>query len=170
MHIVATISFEQYAAALSAIRKNSPKRAGKTRWLAIFFLTILCLSLAIALNTSATRDFALAVYLVLAALYVWSKLRAKSCLKQVYEAQKRQLNGQQMDIDETGISGQWEDGNASYQFKWSAFQNFAELPDAFLFFPNSVSFVRIPKESLSSDEQLEIKHWGRTKHDGPAKI
>jgi hypothetical protein len=161
LHIVATISFEQYTAALSAMRKNYQQRVRKTGWLAMFFVAILCFSLAIALKTSVSRDFTLGIYFVLVTLYVWSKLRAKSCLKQVYEAQKKQLNGQQMDINEAGISGQWEDGHATYQDQWSAFQNFAELPDALLFFPNSVSFVRIPKESLSAEDQLEIKRWAK---------
>jgi hypothetical protein len=118
---------------------------------------------AIALGTPATRNFALGFYFPLAVLYFWSKSRAKSCLKQHFEAQQTQLNGQQMDIDEAGISGNWQDGGAAYQFKWSAFRSFIDLPDAFLFLPNSVSFVRIPKEKLSSDEQLKIKQWAEAK-------
>jgi YcxB-like protein len=75
-------------------------------------------------------------------------------------AQEKQLNGQHMDINESGIVGQWADGKASYQFKWSAFERFIDLPDAILFLPNSVSFVRIPKDSLSSEDQQVIKRWG----------
>jgi YcxB-like protein len=119
--------------------------------------------ITIAIQTS-DRDFAgllLLFLLLLVVFYVWSKFRAQACLKQTYEVQKKQLNGQQMNIDATGITGQWEDGNASYQFKWSAFESLIDLPDAFLFLPNSASFVRIPKESLSSDDQLEIKRWGK---------
>ena len=143
------------------MHKNSQRQANKTRWMGILFLIVLCLVPAIALGTPATRDFALGFYFPLAVLYFWSKFRTKSCLKQVYEAQKKQLNGQRMDVDETGISGQWNDGNASYQFKWSAFESSLDLPDAFLFLPNSASFVRIPKESLNGDEQREIKRWGK---------
>jgi hypothetical protein len=82
-------------------------------------------------------------------------------LKQAYKAQEKQLNGQQMEISESGISGQWADGSASYQYKWSAFERFMDLPDAFLFLPNSVSFVRIPKDSLTPDEQQTIHGWAQ---------
>ena len=79
--------------------------------------------------------------------------------EQAYTAQEKQLQGQLMDVDESGIIGQWADGNASYQYKWSAFERFIDLPDAFLFLPNSVSFVRIPKVSLSVEDQQDIKRW-----------
>jgi hypothetical protein len=127
LHIVATITFEQYKAALSAIRKSS-QRVNKTSWPTLVFIIVFSFSLTIAAQTSSRNltSIILEFLLLLIALCAWSKFRAQSCLKQVYEVQKRQLNSQPMDIDETGISGRWENGNASYQFKWSAFENFLD--------------------------------------------
>ena len=64
-----------------------------------------------------------------------------------------------MDIDESGIRGQWHDGSASYQYQWSAFERFVEMPDGFLFLPNATSFVRVPRILLSLDEQEVLKKW-----------
>jgi hypothetical protein len=66
-----------------------------------------------------------------------------------------------MNIDEFGISGQWENGDATYQFKWSAFEGLLDLPDGLLFFPNAAFFVRIPKDSLAPDEQQTIHGWAQ---------
>jgi len=163
LHIVATISFEQFKTAILAMRKKYQPQSKKTRWLNIVFIVVVSFTLAIAMQKSSAEviGFSFVLILFLVVLGIWSKRRAEYCLKQTYEVQKKQLNGQVMDIDESGIGGRWENGNASYQYKWSAFENFLDLPDAFLFLPNSVSFVRVPKESLSSEEQQDIKRWGK---------
>ena len=141
------------------MRKKYQRENRKTRWLNIAFIVIVSLTLTIAIQTSSTEvvGFFLVLALFLVLLSVWSKRRAKYCLKQTFEVQRKQLNGQVMDIDDSGISGQWENGNAAYQYKWSAFEGFLDLPNEFLFLPNSVSFVRIPKDSLSLDEQQMIR-------------
>jgi YcxB-like protein len=166
LHIVATISFEQYETALAAMRKPAERKFGKTQWLRAFFITVFSFSLVIAIKTPSTQESALAGFILLvllfSVLWLWAKLRTRSCLKQAYEAQEKQLNGQQMEISESGIVGQWADGRVSYQYKWSAFERFIDLPDAFLFLPNSASFVRIPKEFLSSEDQRDIRRWGKT--------
>jgi hypothetical protein len=164
LHIVATISFEQYKASLDALRKPAERRYGKTKWLRIFFITFFSFSLFIAIKTPSTQQSSLLGFILLvlffSAIWLWAKFRTQSCLKQAYTAQEKQFNGQHMDINESGIVGQWADGAVIYQYKWSAFERFIDLPDAILFLPNSVSFVRIPKEALSSEEQHEIKRWG----------
>jgi hypothetical protein len=163
LHIEPTITFEQYRATLEAMRKPAERRFGKTQWYRIALIVIFSFSLTIAIKTPSTQKSSLAGFIILilllSALWLWAKFRTQSCLKQTYDAQEKQLNGQHMDIDESGIVGQWADGTASYQYKWSAFERFIDLPDAFLFLPNSVSFVRIPKGSLSSDEQQDIREW-----------
>jgi hypothetical protein len=105
------------------MQKISKRRVGKTSWPSIVFIIVVTFSLTIAMQTSNRniRTSILEFLLLLVALCVWSKFRAEYCLKQHFQGQKKQLNGQPMDIDETGISGRWEDGNASYQYKWSAF-------------------------------------------------
>lgn len=64
-----------------------------------------------------------------------------------------------MYIDESGIVGKSADDATSYQYKWSAFESFIDLPDAYLLLPNSVTFVRIPKNLLNIDEQENIRRW-----------
>lgn len=163
MRIVATISFEQFKTAILAMRKKYQQQSKKTRWLNIIFIVVVSFTLAIAIQKSSAEfiGFFLVLFLFLVVLGILSKRRAEYCLKQTYEVQKKLLNGQVMDIDESGISGQWENGNASYQYKWSAFEGFLDLPDGFLFFPNAAFFVRIPKDSLTPDEQQTIHGWAQ---------
>jgi hypothetical protein len=161
LRIVATISFEQFNEAILAMRKKYQQQNKKTQRANIVFTVVASLALAIAVRTSSAEVIGFSVVLIIffVVLWIWSKWRAGRCLKQTYEVQRKQLNGQVMDIEESGISGQWEDGNASYQYKWLAFEGFLDLPNEFLLLPNSVSFVRIPKEFLSPDEQQIIKNW-----------
>src|SRR5271170_6057291 len=132
------------------MRNPADRRFGRTSWLRVAVIIIFSFSLLIAIKTPSTQGsslvgFVLLIFMV-SALWLWSKFRIQACLKQTYIAQEKQLNGQHMDIDESGIIGQWADGTASYRYKWAAFERFIDLPDAFLFLPNSVSFVRIPKD------------------------
>jgi hypothetical protein len=168
LHVEPSITLEQYRAALEAIRKPSDKRFGRSQWLRVAVIITLSFSIFIAVKTPDTQRSSLVVLISLATLYLalslLTRFKTKSCLKQAYTAQEKQLQGQRMDVTESGIIGQWADGNASYQYKWTAFERFIELPDAFLFLPNSVSFVRIPKTSLSVEEQQDIKRWSGASH------
>jgi hypothetical protein len=173
LHVEPSITFEQYSAALEAMRKPSDKRFGRSQWLKVAVIIILSFSIFITLIPDTQRSpliVLISVILLYILLSLWMRFRTKSCLKQAYMAQEKQLQGQRMDVDESGIIGQWADGNASYQYKWSAFERFIDLPDAFLFLPNSVSFVRIPKASLSVEEQQDIKRWsGATRAELPSR-
>lgn len=164
MHIEPTITFQQYKATLEVMRSPAERRFGKIQWLRIVLIIIFSFSLVIALKIPSTRESSLLGFIILVpllfALSLWGKRRTEACLKRVYTTQEKQLNGQQMDITQSGISGQWADGNARYQYKWSAFERLIDLPDAFIFLPNAYAFVRIPKESLSLDEQQDIRLWG----------
>lgn len=143
------------------MRKKYRQQAKKWSWKSILWIILVSFGLVIAINTSRTEivEFFFVSVMLLYLFNFWLRWRADYCLKKLFDVQKNQLNGQIMDIEESGISGQWENGNATYQYKWSAFESFLELPDGFLFFPNSVAFVRVPKESLSADEQQTIKSW-----------
>lgn len=168
LQIVTTLSFEQFRAAVLATRKQFTQQNKRTYWLRIVFVIVLSFSIAIAMQTSSEHlgDFLLVLLILAVLLVIWCKWRSDNCLRKTYEAQKNQLNGQTMRIDESGISGQWKDGGASYQYGWSAFESFLELPDGFLFFPNLVSFVRVPKDSLSLDEQQTLKRWAAQRPRG----
>lgn len=69
------------------------------------------------------------------------------------------MNGQIMEITQDGISGHWANGNASYRYAWQAFERLLDLPDSLVLLPNESSFVRVPKRSLTPDEQQEVKEW-----------
>jgi hypothetical protein len=155
------MSLEQFQTAVVAARNHFAKKNKRTSWFQIVFLVIIAFSLAIAMQTFSEylRGFCLGFYAFAVLLVLWCKWQSNRTFRKSYEAQQKQLNGQIMNIDESGISGRWENGNASYQYKWSAFESFLELPDGFLFFANPAFFVRIPKSSLNLDEQQMIKTW-----------
>jgi hypothetical protein len=118
LHVEPSITFEQYRAALEAMRKPSDKRFGRSQWLRVAVIIILSFSIFIAVKTPDTQHSSLVFLISLIPLYIalslWGRFRTKSCLKQAYTAQEKQLQGQRMDVDESGIIGQWADGNASY--------------------------------------------------------
>lgn len=170
MQLVATISFEQFKDAVVATRRHYSKQNAKPKWKGIVSFALVSFAITATLQTSGEylgtsssclRSFYLALLILGAVLYLWCKWQSNSSLKKTYEIQKGQLNGQIMNIDESGISGQWDSGNATYQYRWSAFESFLDLPDGFLFFPNAAFFVRIPKNSLTPDEQQTIHAWAQ---------
>lgn len=164
MRIESQITFEQYRAALEAMKTPADRRFGTPKWLSVVFIVIFSFSLVILLKLPSTSDDTVTGFIILAvvlfSIHAWCKYRVKSYLRRTYNAQEKQLNGQQMEISEAGISGEWANGDLTYDYKWSAFERCIDLPDAFLFLPNSVSFVRIPKDSLSAEEQQHIRQWG----------
>ena len=170
MQVVATISFEQFKAAVLATRKQYAQQDKKVRWKGIVSIVLLWLAITVEIQRSGESLSALGAYLgsfslvpliLIALLVIWCKWQANHSLRKTYEIQKKQLNGQIMNIDESGISGQWEDGGATYQYRWSAFEGFRDLPDGFLFFPNAAVFVRIPTDSLTLDERQTIHRWAQ---------
>jgi hypothetical protein len=83
----------------------------------------------------------------------------EAAMRKAYEVQEANMNGQEMEITTNGISGRWANGKHSYQYPWTALDTLIDLPDGFLLKVSELSFVRIPKESLSLLEQDEIKQW-----------
>ncbi|HEY6374343.1 MAG TPA: YcxB family protein [Edaphobacter sp.] len=167
MEVIATISFEQFKAAVVATRRHYSQQSEKPKWKGIVSIVLLTFALQTSgeyLGVSASYQIAfyLALLILGVSLFLWCKWQSKSCLRKTYEIQKKQLNGQIMNIDESGISGKWENGDATYQYKWSPFESFIDLADGFLFFPNPASFVRVPKDSLNFDEQQAIRTWAQS--------
>ncbi|HZQ42954.1 MAG TPA: YcxB family protein [Acidobacteriaceae bacterium] len=161
MEIQATINFEEYRAMLEAMRKP-PERSGRsliTRGLIALAFAVL---FVIGLQTGL-RDVTVLASIVCVLLpclcWIWLRFRMPKCLRRTYLAQEKQLNGQIMKITHDGISGQWANGNASYRYAWQAFERLLDLPDSFVLLPNETSFVRVPKRSLTHDQQQEVKEW-----------
>jgi hypothetical protein len=120
----------------------------------VFSFTVL-----VMIKTSAV----LSSFVVIGLLFVlWLPLKyiTHFCLKRSYKAQEKYLNEQQMDLSENGISGHSMDGTIRYEYKWSAFERFIDIPDAFILLPNATSFIRIPKKSLTVEDQQQIRRWG----------
>jgi hypothetical protein len=180
LQVIATISFEQFKAAVLATRRQYAQQGKTSKWIRIVVQLVIWLSITLAIHaltrsfrasdvspfgesfttfSTYLRDFGFAF--LLGTLLLICRWWSDSRLRKIYEIQKEQLNGQIMNIDESGISGQWENGDATYQYRWSAFEGFVDLPDEFLFFPNAALFVRIPKDSLSGEDQQTAHRWAQ---------
>lgn len=168
MEITASISFEQYKTALAALQAPTTGRPNKTKrpYKAFGISALIAISFLLADYAHGARDNAAIAFVALFLLYglclalkQWGKVRHETCLKKVYEAQEKQLSGQLMSINEQGISGSTADLTYAYQYRWASFVRLIDLSDGLLFLPNSVSFVHIPKESLSSEELRQIMAW-----------
>jgi len=157
------ITFEQYQATLKAMREPNKAGFGTRHWLRVGLIVIFFFATLILAETSADpQGAALAFVMVsasLVALWTFGTYYTRYCLKKLYRAQEQQLNQQQMAITESGISGNAVDGTVTYSYKWSAFERFIEMPDAFLLLPNLATFLRIPKEHLSAEDQENIRQW-----------
>jgi L-lactate permease len=158
LHVEPKITFEQFNATVSAMRKST----SKTKWLRIALIVVFSFSIVIMAKTSSNGQFPAIISITLLALFIFglfAKYIAHWCLKRSYKTQEKQFNEQHMDLSETGISGHSTDGTVSYRYDWSAFERSIELPDAFLFLPNKTSFIRIPKDVLSTEQIRELKRW-----------
>lgn len=161
MEIQTTINFEEYSAVLKAMRKP---RAKTGRRLAAEGLigSAFGLLIVIGLQTRLHDAIILSsiIFGLLACLgWLWVKFSKPKCLRRSYVAQEKQLNGQIMEINQDGISGHWANGYASYRYAWRAFERLLDLPGSFVFLTTDISFVCIPKRSLTPNEQRELKEW-----------
>jgi hypothetical protein len=156
-----TINFEEYRAVLEAMRKP-PERTGRSQLTRVLVAFVFAFSIVIGLQTRL-RDVTILTSIIFVLLvclsWIWLRFRAPKCLRRTFVAQERQLNGQIMEITQDGISGHWANGNASYRYAWQAFERLLDMPDSFVLLPNETSFVRVPKGSLTPDEQREVKEW-----------
>jgi hypothetical protein len=166
LQVIATISFEQFKAAVTATRKRYSQQDKKASWKGIGSIVLASFAITAALHTSGEsftalsaylKGFALAFFILAALLFLLCKWQAARCLRKSYEVQKKQLNGQIMNIDESGINGQWENGDVTYHYRWSALKHSLIFPTGFSSFrTQSPSFVfpKIPSLLTSSEQSM----------------
>jgi len=162
MHLKPAITFEQYVSDMRDVRSRRAKRK-PNQFRAVAWGMVIGLALVGLYDIPATRvsSYVLgAGFLLLAAAWnPYVRRRQKSLLRGVYDDQQAILNGNEMDVDESGISGSWVKGHARYEFGWTAFSDCIDRPDAFLFLYSPCCWIRVQKDGLLSADQLQIIAW-----------
>jgi hypothetical protein len=109
---------------------------------------------------------AFTIYAVMILCWIFSKPLAKRsqerCLKAIYAEEQETLNSLVLTIDESGISCDQVNGQATSHQTWQAFIKRIDMPDAFLFLLSPNSFIRVPKEILPSSDRELIWQWSST--------
>jgi hypothetical protein len=122
-----TITFEQYRSTCQAVAEAKPKRVNKRSWKELVVLAIVCLAFGLAAQIPVARVPVLSILAVLVLLWMFSKPLAKrsreTCLKAVYSQEQETLNNQVLTIDESGISCDRVDGQATSHHAWIPSQN-----------------------------------------------
>ena len=91
-------------------------------------------------------------------LCLWCPIQYPRKIRKLYQEQASKLSGR-MILQSTGLDYQRSDGSANAHYAWAAFDLWTDQPDAFLLMPGSTSFVRIPKDHLSLQDQNEVRGW-----------
>lgn len=166
MRLQPNITFEQFKAAYRVIEAAKPKVTRKRSWRYYVVLAIVCLVLGLAPHFPPARIPAFTLYAVLLFCWALSKPLARRSqekqLKRFYSDEQAKLNDQVLTIDESGISCDQSNGQATSHLTWQAFIKRIDLPDAFVFLLSPNRFVRVPKEMLESSDHQLIWEWSST--------
>lgn len=161
-----TITFEQYRNTCQAVAAAKPKKVRKRSWKEYMVVAVVCLALGLASQVPAARVPALTLFAVLILCRIFSKPLAnrsqERCLRVIYSEEQETLNGQVLTIDESGISCDQANGQATSHQTWRALMRRIDMPDAFVFLPSPNSFVRVPKEMLPLSDRELIWQWSST--------
>lgn len=168
-----TITFEQYRDACQAIAAVKTKRVQHCSWKEYVVLGIFCLVLGLAPQVPVARVPVYTIYAVMILCWIFSKPITKwsreRCLRVVYSEEQERLNQQVLTIDESGISCDQVNGQATSHHAWQAFVKRIDMPDAFVFLPSPNSFFRVPKELLTSSDCELIWQWSATVPTGDGR-
>ncbi|MGC1969250.1 MAG: YcxB family protein [Candidatus Acidiferrales bacterium] len=161
-----TITFEQYRATYQLVAAAKPKMTEKRSWQECTVLAVACLVLGLAPHFPAARTPAFTLYAVLILCWVFCKPLARRSrekqLKRFYADEQARLNDQVLTIDESGISCDQGNGQATSHLTWQAFTRLIDVADAFVFLPSPNTFARVPKETLTPSDQELIRTWSST--------
>ena len=128
-------------------------------WYGFPILVVLFSLLTIFLWLGAQRfDIAVVVNFLVSVYFLWARLAYTRRLRKLYERQAKNMVGK-MTLTPTGLRFERKNGTANVDYTWSGIERWLERPEMFLAFPGPVSFVRIPKDKLSSAEQDEVRGW-----------
>jgi hypothetical protein len=90
--------------------------------------------------------------------FFWCRFRFPARVRKIYDLQIGSLAGV-MTLTSAGMRFERRNGTATTDYTWAAFTTWMERSDMFLAFPNPCSFVRIPKDKLTTAEQDEVRGW-----------
>jgi hypothetical protein len=162
VHLKPNITFEQYESTLKAVRKSRPRRK-PNQWIGSLVWAVIGFTIVFLYEIPATRIAGIALFVAFLVLWLAWKPYARSfqrrALRAIYDDQEHILQGNDMYVDEKGISGNWVGGNATYDFRWAAFYNLLDNPDAFLFLYSPCCWIRVPKDDLTTEQQQTVLAW-----------
>ena len=117
-------------------------------------------ALLTVLQWSIDRRFSGAVISCIGAtiFFFWCRFSFATRVRKTYEQQAKNLHGT-MTLTPTGLRYERINGTANGDYTWRAFEQWLEQPEMFLLFPGPLSFVRIPKDKLTTVEQDEVRGW-----------
>jgi hypothetical protein len=166
MRLQPKITFEQYRAVYHLIAAAKPKTATNRPWWGWVVLAVGCLVLGLAPQFPPTRTPAFTLYAVLILCWILCKPLTKhyqdKYLRRFYAEEQAKLNDQALTIDESGISCDQGNGQATSHITWRAFTRLIDVADAFVFLPSPNTFIRVPKETLTVADQELIRRWSST--------
>jgi hypothetical protein len=96
--------------------------------------------------------------LLAAFFFFWCRFSFPSRARKLYEQQATNLQGT-MTLTPAGLRYERKNGTASTDYTWNGFENWIERPEMFLVFPNNLSFIRIPKDTMTSTEIDDVRGW-----------
>jgi hypothetical protein len=166
MRFQPAITFEQYRNTCQAVSAAKSKQVRRRSWKEYLVLAIAGLVLALAPQVPVARVPTFTIYAVMVLVWIFSKPLTKwsqeRCLRAIYSEEQEKLNQQVLTIDESGISCDQANGQATSHHSWQAFIRRIDMPDAFVFLPSPNSFVRVPKEMLAPSDREVILRWSST--------
>jgi hypothetical protein len=166
MNFRQTITFEQYRHACQAVVSAKTNQVKRRSWKEYLVVIILGFVLALAPQVPVARVPVFTICAVMILCWIFLRPVAKwsqgKCLKAFYFEEQEKLNSQVFTIDESGISCDEGNGQATSHRTWQSFIKRIDMPDAFVFLPSPNSFIRVPKEMLELSDRELIWEWSAT--------
>jgi hypothetical protein len=167
MRLHPTITFEQYRDTCQAVAAAKPKEgAHKRSWKTYVSLSLACLAVGLSPQIPQVRMPILVTFSIFALCWILSRLLAKRyqdrCFRKVFGEEQEWLSNQVLTIDESGITCDMSDGQATSHHTWRAFIKRIDTPDAYIFLPSPNGFIRVPKELLTSSDLDLVRQWSST--------
>ena len=168
MQLKPAITFDQYASDLQFVRSRRAKTP-KRQWIGVLTGIIIGATITALFEIPSTRASGIVLFVVYILLWAaWKpyfQRKQKAVLQRICKDQHEILNGNDMTIDASGISGSWVRNRAHYNFRWNAFTDCYERPDSFLFLYSPCCWIRIPRSELSSADQETVLAWYKAAKD-----
>jgi len=164
MRFQAKITFDQYKDTCLAVAAAKPGKGNhKKSWKGYVSLALVCLALGLSPQLPGARVPAFVIFSIIVLLGILSKPLARRsqdrCFRSIFSEEEQFLNGQLLTVDESGITCDRIDGQATSHNSWQSLTKRIDTPDAYIFLPSPNSFIRVPKEFLSKSDLELIWKW-----------